>query len=162
MAETLFHCDDVLWRRCVAMCQERDETPGAVLRDLVRLDVKRADSRKARGAEGIDERLLVRLRLLVAEALAGSESWGHLHRLLAKRGLKFSPSGGGLVLTDLSTGEVLAKPSQAGPPYMALVRRFGTGFPTPSRGSPPRPPPVPDPLHLPALAAFLSPTGDPP
>jgi hypothetical protein len=116
MAETLFHCDDVLWRRCVAMCQERDETPGAVLRDLVRLDVKRADSRKARRAEGIDERLLVRLRLLVAEALAGSESWGHLHRLLAKRGLKFSPSGGGLVLTDLSTGEVLAKPSQAGPP----------------------------------------------
>ena len=92
-------------------------------------EVQRCDRRKARSAEGIDERLLVRLRLLVAEALAGSESWGQLQRLLAERGLKFVPSGGGLVLTDLSTGEILAKSSQVGPPYMALVRRFGAGFP---------------------------------
>ena len=57
MAETLFHCDDVLWRRFVALCRERDETPGAVLRDLIRLEVQRCERRKARSAEGIDERL---------------------------------------------------------------------------------------------------------
>ena len=83
MAETLFHCDDVPWRRFVALCEERDETPGAVLRDLVRLEVQRCERRKARSDEVIDERLLVRLRLLVAEALAGSETWGQLQKLLA-------------------------------------------------------------------------------
>jgi hypothetical protein len=129
MAETLSHCFDVLWRRFELLCKARDETPGAVLRDLVRLEVKRADSRKARSADGIDGRLLVRLRLLVAEALAGSESWGRLQRALAEHGLKFVPSGGGLVRADLSNGEILATSSQVGPPYMALVRQFGTGFP---------------------------------
>lgn len=129
MAETLFHCDDVLWRRLVALCHERDETPGAVLRDLVRLDVQRRERRKARSAEGIDERLLVRLRLLVAEALAVSESWVQLQTALRGRGLRFHPAGGGLVLTDLATGHTLAKSSQVGPAYLALVRRFGTGFP---------------------------------
>lgn len=59
MAETLFHCDDLLWRRFERLCRERDETPGAVLRDLVRLEVKRMDSRKARRNEVPDERLLV-------------------------------------------------------------------------------------------------------
>ena len=129
MAETLFHCDDVLWRRFEMLCRERDETPGAVLRDLVRLEVQRCERRKARSAEGIDERLLVRLRLLVAEALVVSESWGQLQLALTDRGLKFIPAGGGLNLVDATTGKVLAKSSQVGPPYMALVRRFRTGFP---------------------------------
>ena len=95
MAETLFHCDDVLWRRFVTLCRERDETPGAVLRDLVRLEVQRRERRKEKSAEGIDEQLLVRLRLLVAEALVASESWVQLQKALAERGLKFTPSGGG-------------------------------------------------------------------
>jgi hypothetical protein len=129
MAETLFHCDDVLWRRFVTLCRERDETPGAVLRDLVRLEVQRRERRKEKSAEGIDEQLLVRLRLLVAEALVASESWVQLQMALAERGLKFTPSGGGLVLTDIVSGEALARSSRVGPPYLALVRRFGTGFP---------------------------------
>jgi hypothetical protein len=129
MAETLFHCDDVLWRRFELLCRARDETPGAVLRNLVRLEVKRHDSRNARSDEVIDERLLVRLRLLVAEALAGSESWGQLQQALAEHGLKFIPSGGGLLLIDAATGETFAKSSQVGPAYLDLVRRFGAGFP---------------------------------
>ena len=128
MAETLFHCDDALWQRFVALCRERDETPGAVLRDLVRLEVKRHSGRKARSDEVIDERLLVRLRLLVAEALACAESWPALQSALHTRGLRFVPSGGGLVLTD-ATGKPLAKSSEVGPPYLALVRRFRAGFP---------------------------------
>ena len=129
MAETLFQCDDILWARFVALCRERDETPGAVLRDLVRLEVKHADSRKARRNEVPDERLLVRLRLLVAEALAVSETWDELQRSLGARGLRYSPAGGGLVLTDTATDKTLAKSSQVGPAYQDLVRRFGAGFP---------------------------------
>ena len=129
MAETLFHCDDILWVRFVALCRDRDETPGAVLRNLVRLEVQRCERRKARSAEGIDERLLVRLRLLVAEALAVSEDWAQVQGALRERGLRYVPSGGGLVLSDFASGRTLAKSSQVGPPYMTLVRRFGTGFP---------------------------------
>ncbi|WP_103258390.1 hypothetical protein [Tabrizicola aquatica] len=129
MAETLFHCDDVLWQRFTALCRARDETPGAVLRDLIRLEVKRAASRSARSDEVIDERLLVRLRLLVAEALAASESWGQLQVELGDRGLRFIPSGGGLLLADAATGAAVAKSSQVGPAYLDLVRRFGAGFP---------------------------------
>jgi hypothetical protein len=129
MAETLFHCDDHLWQRFTALCHERDETPGAVLRNLVRLEVKHADSRRARRNEVSDERLLVRLRLLVAEALAMSESWGQLQAALGARGLRFTPSGGGLVLTEIASGATLAKSSQVGPAYLQLVRRFGEGLP---------------------------------
>jgi len=129
MAETFFQCDDVLWRRFEMLCRERDETPGAMLRDLVRLEVKRHASRKARRNEVPDERLLVRLRLLVAEALAVSESWGQLQRALGERGLAFAPAGGGLVLTERASGLTLAKSSQVGPAYLDLVRRFGSGFP---------------------------------
>jgi len=119
MTEALFHCDDVLWRRFERLCRERDETPGSVLRTLVRLELQRCERRKARSDEVIDERLLVRLRLLVAEALVVSESWGQLQRALGERGLKFAPSGGGLVLLDSATDEPLAKSSQVGPAYMA-------------------------------------------
>ncbi len=129
MAETLFQCEDVLWRRFTDLCRNRDETPGAVLRELVRLEVKRHESRKARSDEVIDERLLVRLRLLVAKALAQSESWGQLQSALRDDCLRFIPSGGGLLLTDLKTGKSLAKSSQVGPPYLDLVRRFRAGFP---------------------------------
>jgi hypothetical protein len=129
MAETLFHCDDALWQRFVVLCRDRDETPGAVLRDLVRLEVKRHASRKARSAEGIDERLLVRLRLLVAEALVEAHGWGQLQAALARRGLRYAPAGGGLNLVDAATGNTLAKASEVGPAYLALARRFGAGFP---------------------------------
>ena len=129
MAETLFQCDDVMWLRFAALCRARDETPGAVLRDLVRLEVKRHESRKARSDEVIDERLLVRLRLLVAEALAEAQGWSTLQAALVVRGLRFVPSGGGLLLTDARTGKPLAKSSEVGPAYLALARRFQAGFP---------------------------------
>lgn len=129
MVETAFQCDDVLWRRFTALCRERDETPDAVLRELVRLEVHRCERRKAKSAEGIDQRLLARLRLLVAEALVVSESRGQLQSTLRERGLRFIPAGGGLIPVDLAGGATLAKASQVGPPYLALARRFGPGFP---------------------------------
>jgi hypothetical protein len=129
MAEPLFHCDDALWLRFTALCQAWDETRGAVLRDLIRLEVKHRDSRKARSDKVIDERLLVRLRLLVAEALAEADTWSRLQTALGKKGLRFIPSGGGMVLTDATTGRSLAKSRQVGPAYLDLVRRFRAGFP---------------------------------
>lgn len=129
MAETLFQCDDALWQRFVAMCRDQDETPGAILRDLVRLEVQRVERRKARSDEVIDEPLLVRLRLLVAEALVEAGDWPSLQQALRKRGLRFVPAGGGLNLVDAASGDHLAKSSQVGPAYLALVRSFGAGFP---------------------------------
>ena len=129
MAETLFHCDDLLWARFLALCRARDETPGAMLRDLVRLEVQRNERRKARSDEVIDEPLLVRLRLLVAQALAEAQDWPTLQSALRQRGLRFQPAGGGLNLIDAATGEPLARSSQVGPAYLGLVRRFGAGFP---------------------------------
>jgi hypothetical protein len=129
MAETLFHCDDVLWARFLALCRDRDETPGAVLRDLVRLEVQRCERRKARSDEVIDERLLVRLRLLVAESLVEADDWAGLQAALRSRGLRYEPAGGGLNLLDAESGKPLAKSSEVGPAYLDLVRRFGAGFP---------------------------------
>lgn len=124
-----FPCDPQLWQRFLAACQSRDETPGAVLRDLVRLEVQRIERRSARSDAVIDEQLLGRLRLLVAEALYLSDSWGQMQAALRARGLQYVPAGGGLNLMDPETGEVLCKSSQAGPGYQDLVRRFGAGFP---------------------------------
>jgi hypothetical protein len=129
MVETLFHCDDILWTRFVALCEARDETPGAVLRELVRFELKRHDSRKARKNEVPDERLLARLRLLVAEALVEARDWSSLQSALRQRGLRYEPAGGDLNLVDAVTAKPLAKSSQVGPAYMALVRRFGAEFP---------------------------------
>ena len=43
-----FPCDPQLWQRFLTACHSRDETPGAVLRDLVRLEVQRMERRTAR------------------------------------------------------------------------------------------------------------------
>lgn len=124
-----FPCDPQLWRRFLTTCQTRDESPGAVLRDLVRLEVQRISRRSARSDDVIDEQLLGRLRLLVAQALVDAQSWDEVQHALAKQGLAYVPAGGGLNLMDPVTGEVLCKGSQVGPGYMDLVRRLGCGFP---------------------------------
>jgi hypothetical protein len=124
-----FPCDHQLWLRFLTACHSRDETPGAVLRDLVRLEVQRVERRAARRNDVIDEQLLGRLRLLVAEALFASHSWGQMQAALRARGLQYIPAGGGLNLIDPETGEVLCKGSQVGPGYQDLVRRFSEGFP---------------------------------
>ncbi len=124
-----FPCDPQLWRRFQAACQTRDESPGAVLRDLVRLEVQRVERRSDRCDEDIDAQLLGRLRLLVAQALLDAQSWAEVQADLASRGLAYAAAGGGLNLMDPVTGEVLCKASQVGPGYMDLVRRMGCGFP---------------------------------
>ena len=148
MPHAPFPCDPQLWRRFVETCHSRDETPGAVLRELVRLEVQRNARRAARSDEVIDEQLLGRLRLLVAEALFAAQDWDQLQLALRQRGLAYVAAGGGLNLTDPETGEALCKGSQVGPGYLDLVRRFGRGFP-----GHPRPG-----LALSALTGYASPS----
>lgn len=124
-----FPCDPQLWQRFLTTCQTRDESPGAVLRDLVRLEVQRAARRSEKSDEVIDEQLVGRLRLLVAQALLDAQSWAEVQAELGKHGLTYVAAGGGLNLMDPVTGEVLCKGSQVGPGYMDLVRRMGCGFP---------------------------------
>lgn len=124
-----FPCDPQLWQRFLETCQRRDETPGAVLRDLIRLEVQRNARKATRSDEVIDELLLGRLRFLVAEALVSAQNWQQMQAALRLRGLAYVAAGGGLNVIDPETGEILCKGSQVGPGYLDLVRRFGTGFP---------------------------------
>jgi hypothetical protein len=128
-----FPCAPQLWQRFLTACHSRDETPGAVLCNLVRLEVQRMERRIARRDDVIDEQLLGRLRASVAEALYASHSWGQMQAALRARGLQYVPAGGGLNLIDPETAEVLCKASQVGPGYQDLVRRFGAGFPSHGR-----------------------------
>lgn len=123
-----FPCDPQLWHRFLAACDARDETPGSVLRNLIRLEVQRAE-RRAEPAVRADPNLVARLRLDVAASLLHAGTWQALQTALSDRGLTYIASGGGLSLIDLETGEVLCKGSEVGPGYGELVRRFGCGFP---------------------------------
>ncbi len=124
-----FPCDPKIWRRFLVACQNRDASPGAVLRDLVGLEVQRVKRRATEGDNAIDAQLLGRLRLLVAQALSRAESWAELQAKLRKSGLTFVAAGEDLILVDPETDEVLCNASWAGPDYPDLVRRFGPGFP---------------------------------
>ena len=135
MTLTQFQCDDAQWQRFLNLCAERDETPGAVLRDLVRMAVQRHHGQSNApdaGAEADgppDQLALMRFRILVKAALAEASSWDQMQAALARQGLALVPSGGGVALADLGSGRVLAKGSQVGPGYPDLVRRFRAGLP---------------------------------
>ena len=124
-----FPCDPQLWQRFLAACNARDESPGAVLRDLVRQEVHRHSRRAARGDTAPDGRFLGRLRVSVAQALAGARTWEQMQAALHLRGLAYVASGGGLALIDPETGEVLCQGAQVGPTRTELAQRFGAGFP---------------------------------
>ena len=123
-----FECDATKWSRFVETCARRGEDPAALLSDFVRLKLKNWDH-TAKRELATDERLLVRLRLLVAEALSESQTWHDMAFALDKRGLAFQPSGGGLVLIDARTNRPLCKASEVGPSYARLVRRFASPNP---------------------------------
>ncbi|MEL6978543.1 MAG: hypothetical protein AAGM38_07695 [Pseudomonadota bacterium] len=69
------------------------------------------------------------LRAIVAQALSAAQDWPTAEAALSGYGLCFRPAGGDLAVHRLSSGERLAKASEVGPSYAALIRRFGAGFP---------------------------------
>lgn len=101
------------------------------LEDLVENALSAAERKRraaAKTGEAVDERLLSRWRVIVAEALDGATSWTDLQARLARRGVRYAPAGGGLELQD-RTGRRLAKGSVVGPSYARLVARFAAPFP---------------------------------
>jgi len=111
------------------MCVARDETPGAMMRLLMKQELKRWHGRRAKRDEVPDEPLLAHLRLRVAAALKISKSWSDYIAHLQADQLLLKPAGGGLALHALGSGNRLSKASDVGPGYCDLIRKFGAGFP---------------------------------
>lgn len=124
-----FLVDPSAWEQFRALCADVSETPDTALRDLIRKEIRRRKRGKARKSESPDERLLDRLRRLVADALTEARDWEGYRSALQARGLGLAPKGGGLVLFDLATRRELAKASAVGPGYLPLVRRFRAALP---------------------------------
>ena len=146
------------------VCRQRDAAPSAVLRDLVRLEVRRMEGRSARAGAEQDDATLARLRQVVGQALEQVQDWAGLQAALVDVGVVVRPAGTGLNLADALTGEVLCKISDVGPGYLTLVRQFGAGFPGHPRPGiaaaalAPRPPLVARSLALSPLRARQSAT----
>lgn len=129
MVETRFDCPPEIKNRFIAMCAERDETPGAMMRSLMKQELKSWSERRARKDEVRNEPLLARLRLRVAKSYSSATSWTDFITRLSEDDLELRPMGGGLALFDLISGERLAKASDVGPGYSDMIRRFRSGFP---------------------------------
>lgn len=91
--------------------------------------IERRHTRLAKGREDVDERLLSRLRVIVAKALREVEDWPALQARLRRDGVEYVIAGGGLALARCESGARLCKASEVGPGYKALVQRMGGGFP---------------------------------
>lgn len=129
MVETRFDCPADIKARFVEMCALRDETPGAMMRLLMRQELKSWAERKARKDEVRDEALLARLRLRVAERWTTAQDWDDFLDRLYRDRLVLKPKGGGLAYFSADTGSRLAKASDVGPSYSDMIRRFRRGFP---------------------------------
>lgn len=129
MVETRFDCPSDIKARFVKMCAERDETPGAMMRNLMRHELKNWSSKKTRLVEVRDEQLLASLRLRVAKLWRDVKTWEDFIDLLARDQLLLKPAGGGLTYYSANNGSRLAKASDVGPSYSDMIRRFKCGFP---------------------------------
>ena len=129
MVETRFDCPPDVKARFVKMCAERGETPGAMMRYLMRQELKSWTGKRARTDEVRDEQLLARLRLRVAKIWSEANTWDHFIQLLAIDELTLKPAGGGLSYYSASNSQRLAKSSDVGPSYSDMIRRFKCGFP---------------------------------
>ena len=65
----------------------------------------------------------------VSAAVDAALDWATLQARMDDAGLSYYPTGGGLIVIDAQTGEVIAKASDVGPSYGTLVRRFGAALP---------------------------------
>ena len=84
-----------------------------------------------RCAEGVDDAAdeMAGVVQKVSAALAASSTWAEVQAALAASDLEYFERGGGLGIRIKSASTFVCKASQAGPGYMALIRKFGTPFP---------------------------------
>ena len=124
-----FPCDPAIWQQFVAGCRKKSVDPGAVLAEFVATRVRAFEREGQRGVATRSEAWMKRLKDKVSQALAQSRDWSSLRFAMDRHGIAYHPAGGGLIIIDASTGEVLCNASEAGPGYGDLVRRFDEGFP---------------------------------
>lgn len=117
-----------LLRAAVLLAQDRDCSLGALVRNAVAAEIKRAQSR-AKTPNRADERLVDPLLALLAADFGEARSWPDLQQRLAAKGFALREAGGGLALHDHPGGTRLCKASELGHAYASLMRRFGQPFP---------------------------------
>jgi hypothetical protein len=127
--EVSFSCDAALWKQFLGVCKDKGLEPGALLSEVVGTKVRAFEREKSRGIATKSELWMKRLRGSVETALAQSHDWAGVRLAMDRYGIAYHPSGGGLIIIDSSTGEVLCNASDVGPSYGDLVRKFGAGYP---------------------------------
>lgn len=117
-----------LLRAAVLLAQDRDCSLGALVRNALAAEIKRAQS-PAKTPNRTDERLVDPLRALLAADFGEARNWPDLQQRLAAKGFTLREAGGGLALHDHPRGTRLCKASELGHAYASLMRRFGQPFP---------------------------------
>ena len=115
--------DDFLERRAA----ELDTTVGQIIRDLLKLEMKRHANAKT--PNKADEQLVARLQRLLVPTMADALDWNDLRIRLAALNHELRPAGGGLAVHCSATGKRLCKSSELGFPYARFVRKFRTSMP---------------------------------
>lgn len=118
-----------LSERVKRVCESEGTDVARFCAAAVERATRAVERRKAPAAAALSEATLAELRVKYAEAHAAARDWDGLHAALAAFGLAIAPAGGGLELRVRSSGARLAKASEGGPGYMALIRKFKAGMP---------------------------------
>lgn len=84
---------------------------------------------KVTGHEAAKSPSLDDLQAILKDAVSSTTTWEQLIGELEKHLITLSPKGGGLIVTNMATGEQLCKLSALGLRYRKLIRHFGDGFP---------------------------------
>jgi hypothetical protein len=112
----------------------RDVSVGQVIRDALKLEIRRAANPAGRSIRH-DDRTLAVLRARYADAFAYAKNWGDLRRRLHDKGVMLREAGGGLALVADPGGARICKASDIGASLKSLAQRFRAPFPGHLSGS---------------------------
>ncbi|MCV2866282.1 ribbon-helix-helix domain-containing protein [Defluviimonas sp. WL0075] len=115
------------WSALDAIARAEGTTVSDLVRGCVHRDLSRR--RRAKTAGLPDERLIARLRALLADDFAYASGWGDLNRRLRAKGYVMIEAGEGVALAEAATGQRLCKGADLGYSHARLARRFHAPFP---------------------------------
>lgn len=116
-----------LARTLHTLAQERGESVDDLARGMLGREETRL--RSARATVDAREHRVARLRQLLTPDMQRARSWADLRSWLALYGVALRGAGGGLMLHDLITGELLCPSAALGFGYRDLMRRLGESPP---------------------------------